>query len=122
MQLTLDKGFNPKNLELLRTALQSALDEAGFEGLEFDTGRIKYENAECTVPLKVKIKGMKSRDDEMLEMMAQMKGLTLESRNGRRLVEFNSRNRKYPFIYLDEADGKRYKCDERSAQFHFAAK
>jgi len=122
MNLNIEKGFTPKNLEALRAQLTQVLADAGFDNLEFDTGRIKYENAKCTVPLEIKIKGMESFDDKYLKMEANRLGLTLEERNGRKLVEYKPRNTKYPFIYLDTRSGKRFKCDSRSAEFHFGTK
>ena len=120
--MNLEQGFNPKNLEALRAELNRVLSDAGFENLEFDTGRIKYENASCTIPLEVKIKGMKTMTDAMLEAEAKRLGLTLEVRNGRKLVGYKPRNRSYPFIFEDTHTGKKYKCDERQAQFHFSEK
>lgn len=111
-------GFNPKNLEALRVSLNAVLKDAGFDDLEFDTGKIRYENAKCTIQLEVKVKGLDSMEDSMLKSRMEALNLRAVGTGGRTLVEYKARNHRYPFIF--EMGGKRYKCTEAQAALYFA--
>lgn len=75
------------------------------------------------VTLKFKIKSTdesgKTLPNGMLKTYANMYGLSLEQVGSRKLVDYNPRAHKTPFIY--EMSGKRYRCDARTASAYFAA-
>lgn len=112
--------FDRATLKALRAEMQEVLEKYGVKSnLEIEVGNMKFSEAEVEIKVKAKVKGAKSRADSQLEMYAKMFGLKIENNKGDRLVEFKSRNTKYPFIF--ERGGKRYKCSEMQAKIMFAA-
>lgn len=112
--------FDKANLKALRSEMEAVLKKYGMaSNLEFEVGNMRFSTAEVEIKVKAKVKGAKSRADSQLEMYAKMFGLKMKNSNGDVLVEFKSRNTKYPFIF--ERGGKRYKCSELQAKTLFAA-
>ncbi len=112
--------FNPQNLNDLRARLNAVLKEFD-ANLEFDIGKITYNAAECTVPLKVKIKGAAPEKTMLGRVMIEF-GLQENSTMGKyKLVDYRPRQYKFPFIYQD-AQGRRFKTTEEHARIMFAKK
>ena len=111
--------FNKKNLSNLRAEIESVLKKYGMDSnLEISVGSMRYSSAEVEVKVKAKVVGGITFSDTILE--SRIKALNLvKEKNGRKLVEYNTRRWKMPFVY--EMDGKRFKCDENYARVYFAA-
>ena len=118
--ITNGKGFNKKNLNALRTAMEDLLKEHGFEDLELsEIGTMKYSTDEVTMPISLKLKGAASRTEKDLMFALKAYKLNRTSKNtpGAELVTYKSSNRKYPFIY--KLNGQMYKCDTSQAKYMF---
>lgn len=104
--------FDRKNLTALRAEMQALLSKYGVDS-----------NLEIEVEIKVKAKvaGAKTLTNVLLETRAAALGLKLTNKFGDQLVDYNTRAYKMPFVYINAADGKRYKCDERTAKVRFVA-
>ena len=57
--------------------------------------------------------------EQQLNLYMRIEGLVQE-KNGRKLIRYDSKKYKMPWIYLN-TDGKTYKCDDRTAKSLFAA-
>lgn len=112
------KNFNKSNLKALREQIQKALDEAGFENLEFNVGNCRFDPAEATFQLKTKIKGVKTTGQTILQDKIRRLNL-VQQKGDMKLVDYKPRNYKLPFIM--EQNGKRYKLTEYQAKAYFAA-
>lgn len=111
--------FDKATLKALRTEMQAVLDKFG-ANLEFEVGNMRFSDAEVDIKVKAKVKGAVTRTDKQLELYAKLAGITnFSNARGEKLVKYNSRSYKYPFVY-EAADGKMYKCDERTAKIKFA--
>lgn len=108
--------FDKNNLNILRKELQAVLDKYE-SNVEIEVDRMSYTSTEVKITLNAKIEGATTRSDSLLNMYAEMHDLVLE-KNGRRLVEYQQRKYKMPFIYID-TDGKRYKTDLNGAKLRF---
>jgi hypothetical protein len=81
---------------------------------------MSFSSAEVNIKVSAKVKGAVTMTDRMLESAAKGLGITkFENAKGDKLVQFNSRSYKYPFVY-SKADGKMYKCDGTQAKRLFA--
>jgi len=112
--------FDKKTCRQFREELQALLDKHGMTGLEFEVGNMRYFATEVEVKLKAKVAGVDSQAEKLVKSYASMEGMVIE-KNHLRLVEYKTRNHKYPWIYLDTRDGKRYKCSRSQAKMLFAA-
>jgi hypothetical protein len=111
--------FDRANLKNLRADLQAVLDAyAAKNGLEFELGGIRFSDAEATIKVTTKIKGALTRTDAALALEVQRLGLVME-KNGKRLVRYDAKKYKFPFIY--DVGGKLYKTTELGAKALFAA-
>lgn len=119
--MTAYTNFNKKNLKELRAKIEKSLREAGIEGVEFNLGNIRFSEHDCKIELMAKIVGKKTQSEAAIENIAQIMGLKVRNAKGDELVEYKSRNWKYPFVYVSGSDGHRYKCDEKTAERLFAA-
>jgi hypothetical protein len=100
----------------LRDELNAVLAKFGQDcNLEFDVGNMKFTAESVDMKLTAKVKGRQVSAD--LESYASIFDLTLDQTSGRQLIEYNSRQYKFPFIYLQ--DGKRYKCNKETAMRYF---
>lgn len=113
--------FQKSNLKALRREMQELLDKYGVDSnLEFEVGNMSFSDSEVNIKVSAKVKGAQTMADVMLITRAQVLGLSLEKNGyGEKLVGYNSRAYKMPFIY-ETKNGKRFKCDERSAKLRFA--
>jgi hypothetical protein len=89
--------------------------------LEFDVGNMKFSESEVEIKIKAKVAGAKTLTNVILESRVAALGLKMKNSVGDELVDYNTKAYKMPFVYLNARDGKRYKCDERSAKIRFAA-
>ena len=113
--------FNKATLTTLRNEMNALLSKYGVEnGFNIETGKIKFSEHDCTIEVKVAIEGKQTFNDVILESTVKALGIKLVNSNGDRLVEYNSRSYKMPFIYVNAKDGKRYKCDEQTAKYRFS--
>ena len=111
--------FDRASLKTLQAELQTVLDAyAAKNNIEFAIGGIRFSEAEATIKLTAKVKGATTRADANLMLM--IKALKLvEEKNGRRLVRYDAKKYKFPFIY--EENGKMFKTSEERARQLFAA-
>lgn len=106
--------FDKKNLRILREKMNEVLKEYGPEGVEFEVGNIKFSATDCEIKVKAKIEGAQTFEDAILLSRVKALGLKMEGKFGEKLVSYNSRSYKYPFVY--EKGGKRWKCNEFQAK------
>ncbi len=114
--------FDRKNLTALRAEMSALLSKYGVDAnLEFHVGDMKFSEAEVEIKVKAKVTGAKTLTNVILESRAAALGLKIKNKFGDELVDYNTRAHKMPFVYINAADGKRYKCDERMAKMRFTA-
>lgn len=114
--------FDRKNLTALRAEMQALLSKYGIDSnLEFEVGSMKFSESDVEIKVKAKVVGAKSFSNVILETRAAALGLKLKNKFGDELVDYNTRAHKMPFVYINAADGKRYKCTEQMAKMRFAA-
>jgi hypothetical protein len=112
-------AFDRKNLAALRTEMDAVLAKYGIDAnLEFSVGQMKFSSTDVEIKVSAKVKGAKTFDDVVLESRVKALGLVME-KNGSKLVRYDSKKFKYPFIY--EKGGKMYKMSEDLAKVLFAA-
>lgn len=115
------QSFDKVTLRALRSEMQAVLDKYGAQSnVAFEVGNMKFSEAEVDIKVSAKVKGATTRTDKMLQMYAEMAGITsFTNSRGDKLIGYKAANRKYPFVYQG-VDGRRYKCDERQAKMLFA--
>ena len=110
--------FDKVTLQKMRNELNAVLAKyAQSEGLEISIGNIKFSETDFEAKLNCKIAGAKTFVDTMLESAMRTYNLNQNGVGNRRLVSYNSRNYRYPFIY--EQNGKRFKCSAEQAEAYF---
>lgn len=110
--------FNKVNLRAVREDLNAILSKYATEnGLEINIGNISFNAGSFSAKMEAKVKGVKTKEDSVLEFMMATKGLNKTSKCGKTLVAYNTRGKAYPFIYEDA--GKKFKCDEMTARMYF---
>ena len=114
--------FDRKNLTALRAEMQALLSKYGVESnLEIEVGNMKFSEAEVEIKVKAKVVGAKTLTNVILESRVAALGMKMTNKFGDQLVDYNTRAHKMPFVYINAADGKRYKCTEQMAKMRFAA-
>ena len=118
--------FNKPTAHKIREAMQEALENAGIHGVTINVGNCSFTEGEATYKVKVLIDGAKSRDEEALEQMATLMGLStykIASLQGMRvsLVSYNSRARKRPWVVQDLTTAQKYIIDDDTAKRLFGA-
>lgn len=117
--MTKFSAFDRKNLQALRVEMEAVLAKYGVDSnLEISVGNMKFSQNEVEIKVSAKIKGAKTFKDTMLESRVKALGLVME-KNGCKLVRYDSKKYKMPFIY--EKGGKLFKTSEDHAKFLFAA-
>jgi hypothetical protein len=112
--------FDKTNLKALREEMSTLLSKYGVAAnLDIDVGNMKFSEAEVEIKVTAKVKGAKTFSNVILESRASALGLNLKNKLGDELVDYNTRSYKFPFVYVNSKDGKRYKCDERTAKIRF---
>ena len=117
------QSFDRSSAMALRKELESVLEKYGAESnLEFVFGNTTYSAGAVELKVSVKIAGGVTLKEEKIEkalsMMMQMYNLQ-QLKNGRKLVGYDTRKPKFPFIY--EENGKRFKTSSDHAKVLFAA-
>jgi len=114
--------FDRDSLKMLRLEMQALLNKYSVDtNIEFSVGNMKFSEAEVEIKVSAKIAGAKTMTNVILESRVAALGLTMKNALGDELLDYNTRAHKMPFVYLNARDGKRYKCDERTAKMRFAA-
>jgi uncharacterized protein YejL (UPF0352 family) len=114
--------FDRKNLADLRAEMQALLNKYGVDSnLEIAVGNMKFSDAEVEIKVKAKVVGAKTLTNAILESRVAALGMKMKNMFGDELVDYNTRAHKMPFVYINAADGKRYKCTEQMAKMRFAA-
>ena len=115
-------AFSKSACQSLSAELKSVLAKYGVESnLEFSVGSMRFSAESVEIKIGAKVVGGKSRSDVALSSAAKMSNLSMEARNGKQLVGYNSRSYRYPFVYLNTVDGKRYKCSHEMAKMYFGS-
>ena len=110
--------FDRATLQNIRRELNAVLEKyASANGMEMSLGNIKFSDGDFEAKLNAKIVGAKTMKDKVLESVMAARGLQEMGTGGRRLVGYNTRSYKYPFVY--EQGGKRFKCSDESAAMYF---
>lgn len=117
-------AFDRGNVAAIRQEINAALFEvAKRNGIKIDLGTIRFSGKEMRVKLTANTFGQTpaapQTNANFIRMMDAFGLVAHQSVNGKTLVDYQSRNRKYPFIYADEITGKRFKCSLAQAEFYF---
>jgi len=99
--------MNRPTLERLRQELDSYLsdftDKMEIGGVSIELGSCSYDSGQATFKLEVRVEGAETREQKALKMFAKLDGIDLEKEHPRyKLVEFHSKKRQYPYIYIDK--------------------
>lgn len=113
--------FSKPVLNELRKQLQAVLDSSDIDGFNFKIGNCSYGGGEATFKLQVLIEGGKSREEQDLEQMAELSDFDttkVASLQGMmvKLVGYNSKARKRPWIVATSPQGQRYVIDDYTAK------
>jgi hypothetical protein len=104
--------FNKSNLTSLRKEMNELLQKYGVSAnIDFSVGNMKFRDTEVEIKVSAKIKGAKTFSNTVLETRAASLGLKLVNASGDKLVDYNPRAYKKPFIFMKASDGKKYCCD-----------
>jgi uncharacterized protein YejL (UPF0352 family) len=112
--------FDKFTCQVLRNELNAVLNKFGADvNLSFAVGNMKFTDTGVEIKVSGNVIGAKTIADSRLQSVARSHNFTLDPINGRQLVGYAPRSYKYPFIYLNLRDGKRYKCSALSAAAYF---
>ena len=118
--------FDKPTARKIREAMQEALENAGIHGVSINVGNCSFTEGEATYKVKVLIDGAKSKEEQDLEQMATLMGLStykIATLQGMRvsLVSYNSRARKRPWVVQDLTTAQKYIIDDDTAKRLFGA-
>lgn len=114
--------FDKTSLKALRNEMQALLNKYGVDAnVAFEVGNMRFSQAEVEIKVKAKVVGAKTLTNVILESRVAALGLKMKNKMGDELVDYNTRAHKMPFVYVNAADGKRYKCTEQMAKMRFSA-
>ena len=95
--------MNRPTLERLRRELDTQLKSLTVEGISIELGSCSYDSGQATFKLEVKVDGVETKEQKALKMFAKLDGIDLDKEHPRyKLVEFHSKKRQYPYIYIDK--------------------
>jgi hypothetical protein len=95
--------LNRPTLDRLRKELNAQLYGIAIEGVSIALGSCSYDSGQATFKLEVKVEGVETREQKALKMFAKLDGIDLDKEHPRyKLVEFHSKKRQYPYIYIDK--------------------
>ena len=95
--------LNRPTLARLRTELDAQLSNITIDGISIALGSCSYDSGQATFKLEVKVDGAETREQKALKMFAKLDGIDLDKEHPRyKLVEFHSKKRQYPYIYIDK--------------------
>ena len=123
--------FNRPTVKKLRTELEAAMLDGSMQelsqklGVEFDLGNCKFSETEATFQFKARIAGAKTKEEEHLEMMAELHNIDA-SKTARfegkeiRLVGYHSSRPKWSWEIEYAKTGKRVLIATGTAERLFA--
>ena len=99
--------MNRPTLGRLRQELESYLSDftnkMEIEGVSIELGSCSYDSGQATFKLEIKVDGAETREQKALKLFAKLDGIDLDKEHPRyKLVEFHSKKRQYPYIYIDK--------------------
>ena len=95
--------LNRPTLARLRTELDAQLSNITIDGISIGLGSCSYDGGQATFKLELKVEGAETREQKALKMFAKLDGIDLDKEHPRyKLVEFHSKKRQYPYIYIDK--------------------
>ena len=105
--------FTKSQLNMLRTQLQVALNEANLPNITIDVGNCKYSGGQATFQVKCLLKGAKTREQQDLEFYAELHGIdttAIAKLQGEdmSIVGYKTRARKKPWILQRLRDGAEF--------------
>ena len=116
--------FTRQQLNMLRTQLQVALNEANLPNITIDVGNCSYSGGEATFKVKCVLKGAKTREQIDLEYYAEKDGIdtTIIAKlqgEDMSIIGYKSRARKKPWILQRLRDGAEFVCADHTAKAFF---
>ena len=113
--------LNRPTLDRLRKELNAQLYGIAIEGVSIALGSCSYDSGQATFKLEVKVEGVETREQKALKMFAKLDGIDLDKEHPYyKLVEFHSKKRQYPYIYMDSRKpNSRFKGTTDWAVRHF---
>ena len=113
--------FDNPTARKIRDAMQEALDTADVNGVTIQVGNCSFTEGEATYKIQVLLEGAKSKEEQDLEQMTTLMGLStykIATMQGMRvsLVGYNSRARKRPWVVQDLTTVKKYIIDDDTAK------
>jgi hypothetical protein len=106
----------------VHAALKAIAEKHGMAVIQ---ARANFTDTDMKFTTMMKLEGEKSRKEiqgeKSLGFYLAMYKLNETNARGDRLIAYNSRQYKYPFIYVTK-EGKRFKCDLDSATLRFGQK
>lgn len=119
-------SFTKEQVKILRVAMQKALDEAGIHKTTFTVGNCTFGSGEATFKVSAVLEGAQTRAQEALVEYAKLYELDIDKKTqiqGKlmKLVEYNSKARKMPWVVEDINTGNQYKLTQRQAEMWFKA-
>ena len=104
--------FNKVTCQNLRRDLGTILAKYGTTtGIEFNVGSMRFLPNETSIKITARIAGTPKKEEKALEHWIVRFGLKEVNFQGFKLVEYQERRYKFPFIYINSIDGKKYKTD-----------
>jgi len=119
-------SFTKEQVKILRVAMQKALDEAGIDKTTFTVGNCTFGTGEATFKVSAVLDGAKTRAQEALDDWAALYELDTNKQTqiqGKlmKLVEYNSKARKMPWLVEDINTGAKYKLTQKQVEMWFKA-
>lgn len=111
--------FTKQTLPQVRQDISKILkDYADQNGMVITLGNIRFSAGEFTSKLDVKLVGVDTISDVILERQCQIYNLGKLGIGGRELTGYNRKAHAYPFQYSQ--GGKTFKCSAEQAKMYFA--
>lgn len=119
-------SFTKEQVKILRVAMQKALEDAGIHKTTFTVGNCTFGSGEATFKVSAVLEGAKTRAQEALEGWASLYDLDINKQTqiqGKlmKLVEYNSKARKMPWVVEDINTGSQYKLTQQQVEMWFKA-
>ena len=113
--------INGEVCKQLRYSLDEMFRAFREQGIELTIGNMRYNAGEVRFKVTGRVIGATGTptDASIPSSILSLYGLTSNTVQGRRLVDYNARAKQYPFIYVQ--GGKRYKTTLARAKVMFAA-
>ena len=92
-------------------------------GIKFHVGNMKFTAESVKIIVEATVEGgvsqKQTKQQTDLAYFAAANNVSTNEMNGRRLVGYNSRAHKMPWIYQDVRSGKLFKCSTSTARIYF---